>query len=317
VTTVCAHPPSYAVAAAALFLSACTSIPLTPRYTVTLHTETNGVNAEMNYAGRWLHAGGGGYTSYVGESGPFPATVTVAWTYGSGWNKKETNEHFRAVVPIRSVVPRTFAKGDEITVNVWANGTATVDFEVKNAEGARTSVSHAALSVERLPETSGAHTFWRWTDPLPADLQTKVPPKNRTLEAAKAFFGTCKHRRPLNEVVQYFGPPDGFSRQGWFNKDMATVEARNGGVGGTLRFLLAENGDLRMDSPDMKAVSGALYYAPNLKTRIELFYFEPTKESLPGTCATVEAGGGPPSKSAAQPGGPADRLASLRSARGR
>ena len=116
------------------------------------------------------------------------------------------------------------------------------------------------LSGYLVAGTSAEYVPWVWTAERPTVLQTDQPRANRHTAAADDYF-----HRPLgralrvDEVISFFGRPDGFSRQYLYNKALGTSELSS--KGGTLRFILDEGWEALVWSGDLVHVHMALRYA--------------------------------------------------------
>jgi hypothetical protein len=75
---------------------------------------------------------------------------------------------------------------------------------------------------------------WKWSRDLPKEVATGAPPKNRTTDKIDALF---RGNSPptIGRILSTLGQPDGYSNQLYK-------------PGGSLRWLLADGGALRVDT---------------------------------------------------------------------
>ena len=95
----------------------------------------------------------------------------------------------------------------------------------------------------------GEDRRWVWSRELPKVVATDAPAANRTSKAVDAIFALDGSRPTVDEVGAKLGRPDGSSAQGQT-------------VGGTLRFLLADRGELRVRTGDFHVIYEAIRIEP-------------------------------------------------------
>ena len=149
--TVTAALASFLLVASSVASPATQAEPSPAPYDVRLSTDTNGVRGLLRYGNRDQSASRS--TRYAGETQPFPDAVVVEWSYMGVWNNKGPTQHWRATLPVKSVVPKDFSRGDQIDVVVRGDGIAYIEFRVGNAPYPRVGDRHGPSSIEKLPDT--------------------------------------------------------------------------------------------------------------------------------------------------------------------
>jgi hypothetical protein len=92
---------------------------------------------------------------------------------------------------------------------------------------------------------AGEDRKYIWSRDIPKEVATGLPAVHRTQKEVDAIFVLDSTRPTVDEVVTTLGQPDGFSAQGQT-------------VGGTLRFLLTDGGELRVRTADFHSIFEAI-----------------------------------------------------------
>lgn len=106
--------------------------------------------------------------------------------------------------------------------------------------------------------SASEYAKWSWSRELPSAVAAVSPATNRTPAAVDSLF---KHGSPppsIDKVLFKLGRPDGFSRQSLYS--LAQGSAKPQKVGGTLRFLLTDGGELHIRTGDFHLIYEAIRY---------------------------------------------------------
>ncbi|TAK64257.1 hypothetical protein [Methylobacter sp.] len=109
---------------------------------------------------------------------------------------------------------------------------------------------------------------WNWNQQLPEQLTTHAVRSNRTPDAVDAFFYGPHHPPNIQQILDFLGPADAFSRQFMYSRTKGTAEPSK--TGGTLRFLLDDGGEVHVWTPDFRGVGLAVRHRK--KGNSELLY---------------------------------------------
>ena len=117
-----------------------------------------------------------------------------------------------------------------------------------------------ALLFSALLVASGAaadYAKWTWSQQLPAEVATQAFRAHRTAEAVDKFFHDGPTHPPsIPQLLDFLGPPDGFSPQFMYSKTQGTKEPSK--TGGTLRFLLDDGGEVHVWTANYSGVGLAI-----------------------------------------------------------
>ncbi len=101
-----------------------------------------------------------------------------------------------------------------------------------------------------------AATPWSWSQQIPSQLATRSGRANRTPDAVDKFFRGPPLPPSLQQILDFLGPPDGFSPQLMYSKTEGSTKPSI--TGGTLRFLLNDGGEVHVWTPDYHGVGFAI-----------------------------------------------------------
>jgi hypothetical protein len=99
---------------------------------------------------------------------------------------------------------------------------------------------------------------WSWSRELPSAVAAVVPVTNRTPAAVDSLFSHGSPPLSIDKVLAKLGRPDGFSPQSLYSLTQGSAQPQK--VGGTLRFLLTDGGELHIRTSDFHLIYEAIRY---------------------------------------------------------
>lgn len=97
---------------------------------------------------------------------------------------------------------------------------------------------------------------WAWSQQIPGQLKTESGRGNRTPDAVDKLFRGPPRPPGIKDILDVLGLPEGFSPQLIHSRTEGTGGSSR--AGGTLRFLLADGGELHVWTADFSSVGLAI-----------------------------------------------------------
>ena len=106
-----------------------------------------------------------------------------------------------------------------------------------------------------MSDAAADYAMWTWSQHLPNEIATDSARAHRTAEAVDNYFRTGVAPLSVPKLLDFLGPPDGFSEQFIYSKTQGSKEPSK--HGGTLRFLLDNGGEVHVWTHDFRQIGYA------------------------------------------------------------
>jgi len=119
-------------------------------------------------------------------------------------------------------------------------------------------LAHSCLPVSAAPQA------WKWTTSFPSCVETKGSASNRLASQVDEYL-TARHT--VAEVLDHFGPPEGYSAQAMYSLHKGAGLPPDGPISnfGTLRFILEDGGEFHLEFCNCVDVCQVIRYSTNGK----------------------------------------------------